>query len=400
MKRIQSKTATVGLRHQEADTPAATTVDNKDVKTFEVLYNKRTNKVHKNKGVSKMDGKLIVYPPPSCLVTLVNASQQDESASDDDQDNHNKKKRSWKKSSSTNGPIYSGINTKVSKQVFGDASSPLQIDDIITLPAYEVQITAVILNHHDDGGNTPAAGNATLKTAPILKSTTMLQRRPLKPLLQSKRAGLAVKKSATSNWQQRRQPPVQPKRGPSTLDSDSDDDMDTAPTTTKSAPARLLSTTRPNPLLNRKRKVLTASVSSATNNKVARPTATATTNATSFPGAIGSCVIPPSIRKILRPHQQTGIAFLFNCLTGASQELQQAAAETAVGSDYRGCILADEMGLGKTLMTIATTHALYRRTKSHVSLSPPLLVFCCFENQSPALFLTTPFFFTAVYTQL
>ena len=43
----------------------------------------------------------------------------------------------------------------------------------------------------------------------------------------------------------------------------------------------------------------------------------------------------------LRPHQRSGVQFLFDCVTG----LKEFGGE--------GCILADDMGLGKTLMSIA-----------------------------------------------
>eukprot|EP00041_Stephanoeca_diplocostata_P032473 m.1040431 g.1040431 ORF g.1040431 m.1040431 type:complete len:965 (+) comp24155_c0_seq5:251-3145(+) len=42
----------------------------------------------------------------------------------------------------------------------------------------------------------------------------------------------------------------------------------------------------------------------------------------------------------LRPHQRTGVQFLFDCVTGAKD------------FEGEGCILADDMGLGKTLMSI------------------------------------------------
>eukprot|EP00040_Diaphanoeca_grandis_P034440 m.213572 g.213572 ORF g.213572 m.213572 type:complete len:984 (-) comp33153_c0_seq2:157-3108(-) len=42
----------------------------------------------------------------------------------------------------------------------------------------------------------------------------------------------------------------------------------------------------------------------------------------------------------LRPHQRSGVQFLFDCITGLGD------------FDGQGCILADDMGLGKTLMSI------------------------------------------------
>lgn len=43
----------------------------------------------------------------------------------------------------------------------------------------------------------------------------------------------------------------------------------------------------------------------------------------------------------LRPHQKTGVIFLYECIMGMRQH------------DKHGAILADEMGLGKTLQCIS-----------------------------------------------
>ena len=99
-----------------------------------------------------------------------------------------------------------------------------------------------------------------------------------------------------------------------------------------------------------------------------------------FPGAIGTLAVPPSLGGRLRPHQREGIAFLWNCLTGSSQALREAAgragpqrqaaasavtatARSVSASAPRGAILADEMGLGKTLQTVAAVFALHRRAR-------------------------------------
>jgi len=55
---------------------------------------------------------------------------------------------------------------------------------------------------------------------------------------------------------------------------------------------------------------------------------------------ITSVVLEPFLAKHLRPHQKTGIIFLYECVSGFKAQ------------EYFGAILADEMGLGKTLQTI------------------------------------------------
>lgn len=51
-------------------------------------------------------------------------------------------------------------------------------------------------------------------------------------------------------------------------------------------------------------------------------------------------MLEPFLAKHLRPHQKSGLIFLYECVSGFKVQ------------DYFGAILADEMGLGKTLQTI------------------------------------------------
>lgn len=117
---------------------------------------------------------------------------------------------------------------------------------------------------------------------------------------------------------------------------------------------------------------------------------TITTKDDFFPGAIGTIPVPMSIKQILKPHQITGVAFLWNALTGACPKLQREIThanddnttnddnnDNAITSnEKRGAILADEMGLGKTLMTITTIVSLHRRNRSErfIVICPSSLV--------------------------
>lgn len=58
-------------------------------------------------------------------------------------------------------------------------------------------------------------------------------------------------------------------------------------------------------------------------------------------------VLEPFLAKHLRPHQKTGIIFLYECVSGFKDQ------------EYFGAILADEMGLGKTLQTICLVWYVY-----------------------------------------
>ncbi|XP_049959250.1 DNA repair and recombination protein RAD54B-like isoform X2 [Schistocerca serialis cubense] len=60
-------------------------------------------------------------------------------------------------------------------------------------------------------------------------------------------------------------------------------------------------------------------------------------------------VIDPCLAKVLRPHQRTGIIFLYECML----EMRQP--------NYSGAILADEMGLGKTLQCVTLVWTLLKQ---------------------------------------
>ncbi|EXJ54859.1 uncharacterized protein A1O5_12925 [Cladophialophora psammophila CBS 110553] len=70
-------------------------------------------------------------------------------------------------------------------------------------------------------------------------------------------------------------------------------------------------------------------------------------------------VLDPLIGKKLRPHQQEGVKFLYECVMGVRN------------FDGQGCILADDMGLGKTLTTIALLWTLLRQNP--VFKDPPVI---------------------------
>lgn len=61
-------------------------------------------------------------------------------------------------------------------------------------------------------------------------------------------------------------------------------------------------------------------------------------------------VIDPRLAKVLRPHQISGVKFLYRCSAGL------------IDSRAKGCIMADEMGLGKTLQCIALMYTLLKQS--------------------------------------
>lgn len=60
-------------------------------------------------------------------------------------------------------------------------------------------------------------------------------------------------------------------------------------------------------------------------------------------------VVDPHVSTHLRPHQQEGVVFLYECVMGYKTH------------DTYGAILADEMGLGKTLQCVALVWTLLKQ---------------------------------------
>jgi len=92
--------------------------------------------------------------------------------------------------------------------------------------------------------------------------------------------------------------------------------------------------------------------------------------------------IPARMLSVLRPHQVTGLDFLWTALHPTTNTTTKTTATNGddnedEDADYHGnsitaasagAILADEMGLGKTLMTVALITALHRRERDKVCI--------------------------------
>lgn len=298
--------------------------------TYEVLYFKRKNKVHKSKGVSKMDGRLVL-DTKKCIVKLYEEGGT--------------------------RPIHSSTNSEIARRSFG-------VDEELNLAQYQVEIVSVAstaeasTSKSASSSSSAFAGTKSTVTKSTISNSSKLVRKPLslsnrKPMTRPTSLFKSNSSNNTGGWKNRR-PPAQPKGSQATEESSSDEEEET-PVMHTVLPAKkspFLS------LAGRKRKIV------ATRKPTPRSlTKASSEQPTSLPGAIGSLILSPSIRSVLRPHQETGVVYLWNCLTGASLHLQRAARQAGVTPAPRGAILADSMGMGKTLMTIATTFALYRRSK-------------------------------------
>lgn len=278
--------------------------------SYTVLYYKRkVSKVHKSKGVSKLDGTLVIYPPPKATVTLK-----------DGNDN----------------VVFRGSNVDIAKRA-GD----LQQDEIVSVGNFEVEIC-------DRMGGTQMVATAVKKngsvasTASKAGSSTISQ--PFRRPLIGRRTCLPTESISRSNLNasQNRIPPSrvqppQPIRKVASSDDDSDSDCNDIKPSAMKENAQNLPLKRKNLPL---KSVRSLKVQKA--RKLATTAAGDTLTASNiFVDAIGDTPdVPHSIKSVLKPHQITGVSFLWNCLTGNGKA---ATASPHVSDDhvFKGAILAD-----------------------------------------------------------
>jgi hypothetical protein len=142
--------------------------------TYEVLFFKRKNKVHKSKGVSKVDGLLLVTHDG-----FVNLYEGD---------------------NITKQPIHASKNVDI-------ANSDFQVDQQLSLGQYSVEIVALVNKDTEAAINVAAAKQRpTAKSALPRKALSTINRLP-----QEKKQKSLSAKTEASGWQRNRRPPAQPK---------------------------------------------------------------------------------------------------------------------------------------------------------------------------------------------
>jgi SNF2-related domain len=298
----------VGASRSDAPQPGASEKDDGSAQ-YSVLYYKRKNKVHKSKGVSKMDGILNVISNGNFL-----------------------------------GLTTPTGDTIVAPRREAHSSMDWEENTVITVGGYEVEIVAQLRGAPSSSKN-PCKATATVKRpllanrAPSFLTGKIARESAEKPLLHRK--PLLSRKVS----------PV-----PAALTNSS---LLSTPGFAQHVPpkGRLLPMKRACPLPSQP---LVASGPRGVAKRPLVPLLHRASNTAaadgSFPGAVGTIDVPHSIRTALKPHQRTGLVFLWNSLHRHPED-----------QSYRGgAILADEMGLGKTLMTIATVCALYRKQRDKV----------------------------------
>ena len=351
----------------------------------------------------------------------VSESEQDDDEEDDTMTFKQKMKMRRKKMNAKGGNrsaagkkntqfVYNGKNAEIVKRVLQKGS--LDEDDIVVLSAWECQIVSIVSSQSSTSGSASTSATAGLKgkdgSGTLSKSKCLPGRSKLianrkvlgkshlslhssnlksNPVLKRKTPLHSLKSknqcaSSTTGYVMKRNPPAQPKpksQGSSMLDKNplEENDMmesDKAETRSVTVPAHKQASNFQNRIV-KKRKLVQGTLSKRTSDPNGNSINLQNDNV--FRGAIGTLQAPASIKSILRPHQQTGVVFLWNCLTGACPRLKNLMLSRNEDGDENGngnvcemgggAILADEMGLGKTLMTITTIFALHRRNRNDVS---------------------------------
>jgi hypothetical protein len=289
-------------------------VDTDTVTEYDVLFYKRAghSKVHKNKGVSKIDGILSI----DCKrKTISLRCAEDGDGEEDHDDSSEDEEKTWKqrrKAASKNGPrgvVYSG------KQSPGFAITPQQLEECstIVLGAFDVEIV---------GCRSPGYGTmgVTRPTQTVARPASVTP----KTLVSTKKSLLLGKRKLVTKPGIvpviHRKPPPQPRALP--------------PKKTL-APPRVPSQ-RPPSVLRKMADNVTKKEGAlkASSRPIVRPKLVssfqAPTVASTDSAVLPHIPLPASVRNVLRPHQVEGVGFLWQALT-----------------QHKGAILADEMGLGK-----------------------------------------------------
>lgn len=328
-------------------------------RSFTVLYYKRKNKVHKGKGVSKMDAKLHVLPPPKSVLTL--------------------------KADGKN--VYRIVNKELSKRDFN-------VDDQIALGHYDVEIVCqdAITSPASTGTATPSQprignnGKMAIQSRGLLRSRTNINR-PAQPLkrspLNAQNSFRPLKKAKPQTGNGKKGSVKGNNDGTSEESSDDDDvddddgeggDDDTPSKLTKEPTTKQIYV--PPKLLSRNSRVPSRGLTKGTASRlhprktVPKPTNQGTKRPATppcyFPGTVGNPNVPNTIKTALRPHQVEGFTFLWNLLTGNVKAISISPHISDPDIPCRGAILADEMGLGKTLTTIAIICAMHKQRRDMV----------------------------------
>ena len=307
--------------------------DGSSALVYDVLFYKRSShsKVHKSKGVSKIDGILSLDVAKQTISLRCADDDGEESQSDDDE-----KKMTWKerrKKTAKAGPrgtVYTG-------KLLGDVTpNNIQGNATIVVGSYDVEIVSLRRTSTASAAAAAARPNSLIsikkpvptsrglsqKAVPVLTKRTNAMRHIL-PVKRKPPPQPISAQQASRLVKQRKPPTQQPTRA-----------------TAQNASAPSVSLKPPlasNVLTKKSNKVGVVApaqqktgdlkvVVAASSQRRPRPAWTTPTTTAAAAAVLPHIPLPASIRSVLRPHQVTGVDFLWKALT-----------------NDKGAILADEV---------------------------------------------------------
>jgi hypothetical protein len=319
---------------------------------YDVLFYLRKRKVHTTKGVSKMDGQLIVAAPPLSTVKLVSqAVDSDENDSNAETQDQSRRPAFQAKRFGAAAPKiqpsvvthFSSVLPEIAAQAAATTGG-LEEDQVLSLGPYHVQITS-IRNAAIDGVSKVPTGTA------MIKRTSIVRRPPLGQL----HAPVLRREEQTVCEGRTNVVPASCAK-PMTDPGETDSTTTTAAFTSVRRPL-VSKKIKTNSLLSRShiapKGTLGIRSTSGANNPtsatlprlqpltsrtvMSKPMASHHAPVDSAGESTSTAILPhiplpANLRLVLRPHQVVGIDFVWASL-----------------QKNRGCILADEMGLGKSV---------------------------------------------------
>ena len=353
------------------------------LKTLTVLYYKRSNKIHKT---GKEDGCLDLYENGRAVLRSDDGDTNDTNDDEDSEEEYVSKKAKWNairknisnnttSSSSNNsskGVIYTGVHRDIVKR-----SSDLSEDDVLLLGPWECQIVSV-----DEEKKSMSMIKSVVR-APLglctnnVKLNGMAQKKkvglgaggvkrsvgmagaggPSKLSLGVKRIKECTSTAAAASISSKTASSIKKNDGNHGLSADTDDSSDNEeeikpPTLVKRGPLKSLKSTLP--LTTGMKKVNNSLTRTNTNHRASLNGTSSNSINNNFLSIDSDIHLPPSIQRVLRPHQREGISFLWKCVTGSQEGIQRMyRREHGDGEVPRGAVLADEMGLGKVRFSIS-----------------------------------------------
>eukprot|EP00977_Amphora_coffeiformis_P007695 scaffold1690_cov182-Amphora_coffeaeformis.AAC.52 len=350
---------------------------------YDALFYKRSthSKVHKSKGVSKLDGILTIHLQQQtvslrCCCEEEEADDDDDDDDDDDESNEDDddKKMTWKerrKKTSQAGPrgvVYTG-------KLQGDLMvSDIKQDTTIILGTFDVEVGSRRRSQaaSDPKGRSLAAKKTALVSVKPKTTTGLSSIKSRGGILPTKRKPIAQPtttfKRPPPQLTSLKRPPPQPRKVTPHPES---------PTTTQT---KFPTKVRGKQVLHRTTDNIVVAANKTTiqqphaavakvHHQQSRWTQPSSAAAAAHTTVLPHIPLPVSLRQVLRPHQVEGVDFLWKAfMTNTTTD--------GSNNNHGGAILADEMGLGKTLMSIAVLAAWHRteREHSHVVVCPSSLV--------------------------